>query len=72
MSPLDPVRVSGLHIPVREIDRGPESDDANEIDVFLATQTTCLAEVVASADRADQAEVLEQIAQSVVSAVSAG
>jgi hypothetical protein len=71
MSPLDPVRVSGLHIPVREIGQGLESDGANEIDAFLQTQTTCLAEVVASTDTADHAEVLEQVAQSVVSVVSA-
>jgi hypothetical protein len=75
LSPLDPVRVSGLHIPARDVGQGLESEDADEIDTFLATQTTCLAEVVAAdwagrAKTVDRAEILEQIAQSVVSAVS--
>jgi 3,4-dihydroxy-2-butanone 4-phosphate synthase len=45
---MDPVRVPKLQIAGRETVLGCESHDRDEIDNYLAAQTTCLADLVAA------------------------
>ncbi len=68
VSPLDPVRVSDLPV------EGCDSADLRDIDTFLAAESTCLVEAVASAgsDSGERTAILERVARSVMLAVTGG